>query len=116
MTHMANGAVRSSAVTVLLFRAVSHAEFADVTNHGILRAGPNSFAMGKFFAESGGDTLQWAAALEGPGNFRILEMEFPKMVADQFMRFNRLDNIGPARFARFDELNRPTIRLWCGSP
>jgi hypothetical protein len=109
-------AVQREIAAVLLFRAVSHAEFADVTNHGILRAGPRSYATGKFFAESGGDALGWGIALEGAGNFRILEVEFPKVVADQFMRFNRLDNIGPARFARFDELNRPTIRLWNGSP
>jgi hypothetical protein len=113
---MVDRAVQSGTVTVLLFRAVSHAEFADVTNHGIFRAGPNSYATGKFFAEAGGDALQWGAALEGLGNFRILGVEFPKVVADQFMRFNRLDNIGPARFARFDELNQPTIRLWSGSP
>jgi hypothetical protein len=72
--------------------------------------------MGKFFAESGGDAVQWGSVLEGPGNFRILEAEFPKGVADRFMRFNRLDGIGPARFGRFDELNQPTIRLWHGSP
>lgn len=98
--------------TVPLFRAVSLAEFGDVTNHGSLRAGPNSFAAGKFFAESGGDALQWGAALEGTGNFRVLEVEFPNVVVDQFMRFNRLDNIGPARFAKSDELDHPTIRLW----
>src|SRR5271156_3698591 len=112
MTHMADGGLQRGTATVLLFRAVSHAEFADVTNHGVLRAGPHSYATGKFFAESGGDALQWGAVLEGVGNFRILEVEFPKMVADQFMRFNRLDNIGPARFARFDELDRPTIKVW----
>jgi hypothetical protein len=57
MTHMVDGTVQSGAATVLLFRAVSHAEFADVYNHGSLRAGPNGFATGKFFAESGGDAL-----------------------------------------------------------
>ena len=62
---MVDRAVQSGTVTVLLFRAVSHAEFADVTNHGIFRAGPNSYATGKFFAEAGGDALQWGAALEG---------------------------------------------------
>jgi hypothetical protein len=113
---MVDATAEDGAAAVWLFRAVSHAEYADVTNHGILRAGPNSFASGKFFAESGGDALQWGAALDGPGNFRILEVGFPKVVADQFMRFNRLDNIGPARFARFDEFNRPTVRLWSGSP
>ena len=116
MTYVVDAAAQSATAVVSLFRAVSHAEYADVMNHGILRAGPNSYANGKFFAESGGDALQWGAAFDGPGNFRILEVGFAKVVADQFMRFNRLDNIGPARFARFDEFRRPTIRLWSGSP
>jgi hypothetical protein len=95
---------------------VSHAEFADVTAFGALREGPNSYATGKFFAESGGDALRWGDVLEGPGNFRILEVELPTVVADRFMRYPRLDGIGPARFGRFDELNQPAIRLWHGSP
>jgi hypothetical protein len=106
----------SGPTIVSLFRAVSHAEYVDVMRHGILRTGPNSYANGKFFAESGSDALQWGAAFDGPGNFRILQVDFAKVVADQFMRFNRVDNIGPARFARFDEFNRPTIGLWSGSP
>ena len=102
--------------TVVLFRAVSHAEFADVIAHGMFRPGPNSYASGKFFGEAGGDALKWGNALEGPGNFRVLEAEFPKAVADRFMRFPGLDGIGPARFGTFGELNGPTIRLWNGSP
>ena len=113
---MVDATTQSGTADVSLFRAVSHAEYADVMNHGILRAGPNSYVTGKFFAEAGSDALQWGVAFDGPGNVRVLEVEFPKVVADQFMRFSRLDNIGPARFARFDEFNRPTIRLWSGSP
>jgi hypothetical protein len=116
ITWMVEATAQSGTAPVSLFRAVSHAEYADVINHGTLRAGPNSYAHGKFFAESGSDALQWGSAFDGPGNFRVLEVGFTKVVADRFMRFNRLDNIGPARFARFDELNRPTIRLWSGSP
>jgi hypothetical protein len=113
---MGDGPTPNEPAAVQLFRAVSRAEFADVTNHGIFRPGPNSYATGKFFAEFGGDAMQWSVALEWPGNFRVLEVEFPRAAADRFLRFNRLDNIGPARFARFDELNGSPIRLWSGSP
>jgi hypothetical protein len=111
-----DGTQASANATTALFRAVSHAEFADVTACGMFRQSSNSYANGKFFAESGGDALQWGRALEGAGNFRILEVEFTQVVADRFMRFGRLDGIGPARFGGLDELGRPAIRLWHGSP
>ncbi len=102
--------------TTTLFRAVSHSEFADVMKSGSFRPGPNSYATGKFFAESGEDALQWGNAMEGPGNFRILQSEFPTSTADQFMRWDRLDAIGPARFGTFSQLGQPTVKLWPGSP
>jgi hypothetical protein len=95
----ADGIDESAAATVILFRAVSHAEFADATTFGVFRQGPNTYASGKFFAESCGDALQWGNALEGLGNFRVLEAEFPKTVADRFMRWSRLDGIGPPDLA-----------------
>jgi hypothetical protein len=102
--------------TTTLFRAASHAEFADAMEWGILRPGPNSYATGKFFAESGKDAAKWGNVLEGAGNFRILQLEFPSSTADKLMRFERLDGIGPARFGTFDQIGQPTIKLWTGSP
>ena len=83
---------------------------------GVFRPAPNSFATGKFFAETGEDALQWGNVLEGAGNFRVVEAAFPSSVAQQFMRWVRLDGIGPARFATFEELGQPAVRLWLGSP
>ncbi len=99
-----------------LYRAVSHAEYADITANGVLRPGPNSYATGKFFAETGQHASQWGNALEGVGNSRVIEAQFPSSTANQFMRWQNLDNIGPARFGTFEQLGQPTIRLWPGSP
>jgi hypothetical protein len=60
--------------------------------------------------------MKWGNAMEGPGNFHILQSEFPASTADQFVRWDRLDAIGPARFGTFDQLGQPTIKLWPGSP
>lgn len=106
----------STTATTVLFRAVGHAEFSDVMSCGALRPGPNSYATGKFFAESGDAAVAWGNVLEGPGHFRILEVGFSKPLADGFMRFNRLDGIGPARFGRIDQLGQATIKVWAGSP
>jgi hypothetical protein len=99
-----------------LYRAVSTAEHADIMATGALRAGQNSYATGKFFAESAEHAAQWGTRLEGAGNFRIIEATFPRSAADQFMRWERLDGIGPARFGTFEQIGNPTIRLWPGSP
>lgn len=99
-----------------LYRAVSHGEHADLMASGVFRPGPNSYATGKFFAETGEHAAQWGNAMEGAGKFREIEAQFPKSAADQLMRWERLDGIGPARFGTFDQLRQPTIRLWPGSP
>jgi hypothetical protein len=99
-----------------LYRAVSHAEYADIAASGVLRAGPNSYATGKFFAEAGEHAAKWGRALEGAGNFRVIEAQFPTSIANQFMRWQHLDNIGPARFGTFGQIGQPTIQLWPGSP
>jgi hypothetical protein len=99
-----------------LYRSVSHAEYADITASGLLRPGPNSYATGKFFAETGEHAARWGRALEGAGNFRVIEAQFPTSTANQFMRWQNLDNIGPARFGTLEQLGQPTIRPWPGSP
>lgn len=98
--------------TTTLFRAVSPGEATDALANGF-RPGPNSYSMGKFFAETPEHAAQWGKALEGEGNFQILKAEFPKSTADQFMRWERLDSIGPARFATFEQMTTaPNITLW----
>jgi hypothetical protein len=106
----------ATAATTVLFRAVSHAELADVMAYGRFRPGPNSYGLGKFFAESGPDAMQWGTVLEGSGNFRVLQVTLPRAVADRFMRFGWLDGIGAARFGGFDELDQATVEVWDGSP
>ncbi|HYC70588.1 MAG TPA: RHS repeat-associated core domain-containing protein [Opitutaceae bacterium] len=90
--------------TTTLYRAVSPAEFADAVGNQVLRPGPNSYATGKFFAENADHAAQWGNLLEGPGNFRIIQVDFNAAAANQFMRWERLDGIGPARFGTFDQM------------
>ena len=99
-----------------LYRAVSHAEYADMATSGVMRASPNSYEFGKFFAETGENAVQWGNSLEGAGNFRVIEAQFPSSTANQFMQWNMLDNIGPARYGTFEQIGQPTINLWEGSP
>jgi hypothetical protein len=48
--------------------------------------------------------------MDGAGNFRIIEATFPRSAAEQFMRLDRLDGIGPARFGTFEQLGSPLLR------
>jgi hypothetical protein len=54
--------------------------------------------------------------LEKEGNFRVLQAEFPKAVADQFQRWSRLDSIGAARFGEYKQLGQAIIKPWADSP
>lgn len=105
------GVVRSAATrgTVVLYRAVSEAEALSVGATGRFSAGPNSLG-GKWFAESVNDARQWGDVLNGPGASRILEITLPRSVADQFMRLERLDGIGPARYGELGQLDGAIIR------
>ncbi|MBL9217163.1 MAG: RHS repeat-associated core domain-containing protein [Opitutaceae bacterium] len=97
-------AAETAATRTTLYRAVSPGEFADAVGNQVLRPGPNSYATGKFFAENAADAAKWGKALEGPGNFRIIQVEFESGAASQFMRWQRLDGIGPARFGTFEQM------------
>lgn len=111
-------AVESTAAessTTTLFRAVSPGEAADALANG-LRPGANSYATGKFFAETAENAAQWGKALEGPNNFQLLKVEFPTSTADQFMRWPRLDGIGPARFGTFEQMVPPPKITLHGPP
>jgi RHS repeat-associated protein len=103
--------------TTTLYRMVSHGEYQDIVETGVFRPGPNGgYETGKWFAESGEDAATWGDRMEGQGNFRIVQAEFPDSVAGQFFRNPRLDGIGPARFGTYDQIGQPPITLWPGSP
>ncbi len=107
---------RAADESITLYRAVSAAEHSDVVASGAMKAGENSFATGKWFAESADDAMTWGRRMDGEGQFRVLQVTFPRSVADQFMRYERLDGIGPARFGTFEQIGIPKISLWPGSP
>lgn len=92
-----------------LYRAVSEAEFQQLTQpEAKFVAGPS--LSGKFFAESAADAAKWGELLHGAGNFRIISAEFPTSMANQFMRWERLDAIWPARYGELDQLTEVIIR------
>ncbi len=98
---------------VSLFRAVSPAEHKQLMATQTFQAGANSLG-GKFFAESGKHATEWGTIMEGSGKFHVIEAHFPKNVADSFMRWERLDGIGPARYGELGPINaaKPTIVPW----
>lgn len=59
---------------------------------------------GKYFAECVEHALIWGDAFYGLGNYRVIEIQFPSQIADQFYRWEFLDGIGPARFAEIQQL------------
>lgn len=89
-----------------LFRHVSPGELADIGEYGF-RAGPNSLG-GKWFAESGENASQWGRVLNN-GEGSVVKVRVPDSFANQLMRLEKLDGIGPARYAephQLDMLNR----------
>jgi hypothetical protein len=101
--------VATKARRTKLYRAVSEAEFKSIMKSGKFEAGSNSL-LGKFFAESAEDAGKWGEIMEGKGKFRIIETELPNDVADELMRWEKLDGIGPARYAELEQLQEATIR------
>jgi len=67
-----------------------------IQNTGSFEAGPNSLD-GKWFAETSDHALQWGDAMNVKGNSTVLEVQLPRSQADQLMRMDRLDGIGPTR-------------------
>jgi len=90
------------------YRAVSEAEFQDLSQSGKLRKGSNSLE-GKWFAETADDAAKWGEALQGPGNYWIIELEVPAEMAEQLFRVDKLDNIGPACYCELDQLEYITF-------
>jgi hypothetical protein len=92
-----------------LYRAVSEAEFQDLIQNGAFHSGPSSLE-GKWLAESADDAGKWGDLLQGPGNYRIIEVELSDEAAEQFFRVEKLDNIGPARYGELDQLRNAAFR------
>lgn len=95
--------------TVTLYRAVSETEFQQLMRTGTFEAVPYALE-GKFFAETAEDAASWGEALEGAGRYRIVEVELPTNTANTFVRWERLDNIGPARYGELHQLRGAIIR------
>ncbi|WP_141103899.1 hypothetical protein [Rhizobium sp. R634] len=94
--------------TTTLYRAVSKEELSGIQATGKFSAGKNSLE-GKWFAESANDAVKWGDTMNGPGNSTIVRAELPTAQADKFFRVERLDGIGPARYADIDQLDGVNI-------
>jgi RHS repeat-associated protein len=92
------------------YRAVSQAERKQIERSGQLEVGPNSLG-GKWLAESRDAARQWGDALNGKDNSSIMEVQLPRTQADQLLRVERLDGIGPARYGEIDQLRGATMRI-----
>jgi hypothetical protein len=97
--------------TVTLYRAVSEGEYQQLMHTGKFAAIPSALE-GKFFAESAEDAAQWGERLEGAGNYRIVEVEFSTSAAENLLRWEKLDGIGPARYGELHQLQDAVVRLW----
>jgi hypothetical protein len=72
--------------------------------------GPNSLE-GKFFAENYEDAQQWGDIMNGAGNHQVIKVNIPKEIADQMMKWDKLDGIGPARYATLDQLQNVEVNI-----
>jgi hypothetical protein len=91
-----------------VYRAVSEAEYQDILRTGQFRQGPNSLE-GKWFADSLEGARAHGDALQGPGKYRIIEVDIPDNAPSLFRQPN-LDGRGPARFLDLDDLGDVTPR------
>lgn len=96
---------------VTLYRAVSQEEFRQLMSTGKFEMAPHALE-GKFFAESPEHAIAWGEALEGAGQYRVVVVELAATVADELIRWARLDGIGPARYANLSQLESATIRQY----
>lgn len=95
--------------TTTLYRAVTQGELKQIQRTGTFEAGPNSLG-GKWFAETRDHARQWGDVMNGKGNSTVLDVQLPRTQADQLMRMDRLDGIGPARYGELDQLNGAIIK------
>lgn len=83
----------------------------DLKATGTFNLGKNS--TGKYFADNPGDAARWGDWLNS-GQGGVVSTRVPQSFADQMMRWEKLDGIGPASFAspgQLDTLNRVMSRI-----
>jgi len=105
--------IMSNSETVDLYRSVSEAEFKQLMEKGKFSPGPNGLNA-KFFAESYDDAVTWGSKLEGENNFRVIKIQVDKDIANdtnKFIRWDKLDAIGPARAAEYTDLNKLGLKI-----
>lgn len=104
---------RTDGDRALFFRGVDAAEYADWKAHGVLRGIPGGMAFGKHLATTPAHAIAWRCILPTAGDHdppRVLRVSFPLAVAYRlFCLGPRIDGIGPAYFAEFEELKAATI-------
>jgi hypothetical protein len=94
--------------SVRLYRAISVEEAEDIATNRSFRCVAGSLE-GKWFAENREHATAWGLMLFGEGLFRVVSARIPRKTAEAFFRLDRLDNIGPARFAELSELSSAVI-------
>jgi RHS repeat-associated protein len=89
---------------ISLFRSMSDAEFNDLSSTNTWSSAGGM--EGKWFAENAADAEQWGKTMGHGGDFHVVEVHLPDDVADGLFRAEKLDAIGPARYAETDTLNQ----------
>lgn len=93
----------------LWYRYVEAAEWADVLERGVLRAGSNSCGDGKWVAECQGDAWSWGQWLDTAARGNVLTLEVPTEVVARMLQIEMLDGIGPAAYIDASDLPRVHI-------
>ncbi len=100
----------SGAGTVTLYRAMSVAEYRQLVATGRFAPGTtSSYENGKWFAEQLSHAVKWGeifARLSGNARWVVVEVRLLAPAANRFIRLERLDGIGPARYAEVQQINR----------
>lgn len=56
------------------------------------------------------EMLQWGNVMNGTGKSTILNVKLSTADANQLMRWERLDGIGPARYGELEQLSNAIIK------
>ena len=89
---------------VVLYRTVSAREYEQLKETGVFEV---QSVESKHFWETSADAIAFgerSGTYYEPDGFRIVRVFVPRWVADAMHRWERLDGIGPARFASLDLL------------
>jgi hypothetical protein len=95
---------------VKLYRAVGASEYQQILRTQRFETSSSS-VEGKYFAESAEHAMLWGKLLFGQEKYYTLEIVVAERDADAFYRIERLDGIGPARFAEIGQLAAISLRI-----